>query len=241
MIPRSLPQLTAAALLTAACGGEAAPATTTVPPSTAAATTTEPPSTTTSTSTSTTTTTLPPTTTTTTTTVPVIPPESGFHIVDEEQYPNGVPFSWEELGYLTYSGLGAIGYMLPEGSEIHAAFDGDYSIGEGCGTAWILGVQIPYANLETNYWEDPAVESLLMQVFGEALTFSCPTEPDPGTMACWPCPVSRGDVIARVTDAHAPIRGIWSVNVLISLMRLSPSLGFMTSEGLMHEYFSFLP
>ena len=201
------------------------------------ATTTSEPTTTT---TSTTTTTIPPTTTTTT--VSVIPPESGFYIVDPDRYPNGVPLSYEDLGYPQYSGLGSIGYMLEDGSEILRPFDGEFV--SGCGTSTILRIGYPTSMLESNpaVWNDSTAESVAIEITGDALTFLCPVEPDPSALACWPCPVSTGDVIARVTDPDALIQGPWSANVVISLDSFSYSLGYyIASAEMMHEYFSFLP
>ena len=92
------------------------------------------------------------------------------------------------------------------------------------------------------YWEDPAVESLVMSLAGDALAYSCPVEPNPGIVACWPCPVSKGDVIARVSDADAPVPGASSVNMVMYFSRLNATVGSYSIDWeLMRDYFSVLP
>jgi hypothetical protein len=105
---------------------------------------------------------------------------------------------------------------------------------------------VPIASVRTGNWGDRLTrDTLALHVWGESLTFVCPTEPEPGGTNC-PCPVSRGDVIARVTDpdqllparfGHEP-----EGNVGLGLGRWTFAYGFFAPEGpLWHRYFPFVP
>jgi hypothetical protein len=262
MIRRSLMTVAVTALLAAACGGEeGTPTTTAAVSTTAAATTTEAPTTTTTEATSATT-----GTTTTTTTVPVEPPPSGFYIVDEAHYPYGVPIFLSRQGSVNshlvvnphFPKTWAVVYLLEEGAEIRSPFGGYHNAecppgergepfeNENQGITFHNGREVPIASVRTGNWGDRLTrDTLALHVWGESLTFVCPTGPEPGGTNC-PCPVSRGDVIARVTDpdqllparfGHEP-----EGNVGLGLGRWTFAYGFFAPEGpLWHRYFPFVP
>ena len=211
---RTLVALAVPALVVAGCADDgvdvsAATSTTTVATTTIAITST------TSTTMTSTTTTMP-----TTTTTELIPPESGFYIVDQGQYPRGIAFSVGDFGNVSGDQLGGIGYLLTEGSEILAPFDGSFQAG---GTDFIAGETVRAAFLYDESGD------ILFFIFGNGLGFV-----EYG-------PKHRGDVLAVVTNVDANMALLRPVNTLLVLGVFNDSTGLYTPNvELMYEYFSFL-
>jgi hypothetical protein len=159
--------------------------------------------------------------------VPVAPPESGFYIVDQEEYPNGFPVSADDIGEPSGPELVGVGYLLSEGSQVYAPFDGDF---DPSIIALIFGQEVP-AGLLFSVNADGTTGDIMFGALGGSIAFV-----ESG-------PKKKGDILGVVTSSETVIDGVTSpINALILLSSVNPSTNaYDPNAELLHEFFSYLP
>jgi len=191
-------------------------------------TVTTPPTTTESTTTTTT------TSTTTTTTVPVVPPPaSGFYIVPEEFYEDGIPLLFRiNDSLIDWS----IGFNLPVGAEIRSPISGIFfhgMMGDFVGNGHNAGsVEKAAVGLNGLQIEDSLI-SRSFTVAGGGIELLV----ESGAV------VSIGDVIGRVIDSSiiVDMSPAPEFNTFITLTEFEESVGFSVgNEKFLREYFSYI-